>query len=94
MKVYLAGEKARRQPSFIMSVAPAATVQNDEMPHHWFDNGKPVQFNLEFIYGEAEVEDSIARYLLQEGLVKRTALILPPSFVEPGAQLGLDFNGG
>ncbi len=94
MKVYLTGEKARRQASFVMSVAPAATVHNQEVPAHWVDDkNNPAQFNIEFIYGEAEVEDSIAKYLLEQGLVKRTALILPPSFVEPGAQLALDVNG-
>ena len=96
MKVYLAGEKPRAQPSFIMCVAPAATAQNQEVPAHWVDDkNNPVQFNIEFVHGSAEVEDSIARYLLEQGLVKRTALIIPPSFVGSGApqQLELDVNG-
>lgn len=78
MKVYLVGEKPRRQAAFIMSVAPAATVRNEEVSAHWVDDkNNPVQFNIEFNHGEAEVEDSIAKYLLAQGLVKRTKLLMP-----------------
>lgn len=79
MKVYHLGEKARRQKVFIMSVAPAADMRNQEVPSDWVDgDNKPVQFNLEFNYGEAEVEDSIAKYLVDKNLCVRTRLHLPP----------------
>jgi hypothetical protein len=78
MKVYCLGEKARKQASFTMSVAPAATMKNEEVPADWVDDkNQPIQFNIEFVYGEAEVDDAIARYLLDEKLVKRTKLFLP-----------------
>lgn len=78
MKVYHAGEKVRNQSSFIMSVAPAATVQNQEVPAHWVDDkNNPVQFTIEFKFGAAEVDDSIARYLLENELVRRSPLLLP-----------------
>jgi len=81
MKVYISGDKPRAQASFFMSVAPAATVRNQEVPEHWVqqegDKIVPVQFNIEFKYGEAEVEDTLARYLIDQGLAKKTNLLLP-----------------
>jgi hypothetical protein len=77
MKVYIAGEKPARQASFIMSIAPAATTSG-EVPSNWVDDkNNPVQFNIEFIRGEAEVEDSIGRYLLENELARKSRLILP-----------------
>jgi len=78
MKVYYPGEKAQRQPSFVMSVAPAATVQNQEVPRDWVDDlNNPVQFNVEFVYGVAEVPDELGRYLIENDLVRKTQLVLP-----------------
>lgn len=85
MKVYTTGEKPSRQSSFIMSVAPAATAVNQEVPGHWVDDkNNPVQFTIEFKYGEAEVEDGLARYLLEQGLVKKSRLRLPRLDFDPG----------
>jgi hypothetical protein len=81
MKVYLTGRNQCRQHDFLMCVAPAATAQNQECPNHWFDeNGKPAQFKILFEYGEAEVEDGIAKVLLEQGVVRKTKLILPRDF--------------
>lgn len=79
MKVYCLGDKPRRQASYTMSIAPAADMtKNEEVPSLWVDGeNKPVQFNVEFIYGEAEVEDSIGRYLCERGLAKKTKIFLP-----------------
>jgi len=80
MKVYLAGEKPRRQKLFLMCIAPAATLHNQEIPQAWLEHdGKPKQMNVEFEYGEAEVDDQIGAYLLKEGLAQRTKLFLPRS---------------
>lgn len=78
MKVYYPGAKARLQQSFTMSVAPAATIQNQEVPVEWVDDqNNPVQFNVEFVYGEAEVPDALGRYLIENELARKTKLILP-----------------
>lgn len=79
MKVYHAGTKVRRQKSFMMSVAPAADLgRNQEAQSDWVDReNNPVQFNIEFTYGEAEVDDSIGKYLIDKGYCLRTRLILP-----------------
>lgn len=78
MKVYATGEKPSRQPSFLMSVAPAATARNEEVPSHWVDDkNNPVQFNVEFKFGVAEVADDIGHYLIANQLAQRSRLILP-----------------
>lgn len=77
MKVYATGVKPSRQPTFIMSIAPAATTRGD-VPSNWVDDkNNPVQFNVEFKFGEAEVEDSLGKYLVENGLVRRSRLVLP-----------------
>jgi hypothetical protein len=77
MKVYTTGTKPARQPSFIMSIAPAATVSGD-VPSNWVDDkNNPVQFNIEFKFGEAEVEDGLGKYLVENGLVRLSRLVLP-----------------
>lgn len=85
MKIYCMGDKPSQQASFTMSIAPAAVVQNTEVPAHWVEQSGdkivPVQFNIEFIYGVAEVEDSLAKFLLQHGLAKRSRLIVPSSHI-------------
>lgn len=91
MKVYHPGEKCRKQASFIMAVAPAATAQNQEVPVHWVDDkNQPIQFMVEFQYGVAEVDDVMGRYLVEEGLVHKTKLLLPrmTSFAETLNELG------
>lgn len=78
MKVYATGEKPSRQPSFVMCIAPASTARNEEVPAHWVDDkNNPVQFNVEFKYGVAEVEDDIGRYLIKNELARRSKMILP-----------------
>jgi hypothetical protein len=78
MKVYHQGEKAKMQESFIMSVAPAATAHNQEVPAHWVDDkNNPVQFQVEFIRGVAVVDDAMGEYLVEQGLARKTQLILP-----------------
>jgi hypothetical protein len=96
MKVYCTGTKARRQASFTMSVAPATMARNQEIPQEWLDpKGNPVQFNLEFVYGEAEVDDAIARLLLDQKLVQKTKLLLPrlPSIEEEQEREQQDYMG-
>lgn len=78
MKVYVMGLKAARQATYTVSIAPAATIRNGEIPQHWFDEkGAPLQMNIEFTNGEAEVEDGIGEYLIKQGLARRSRLALP-----------------
>jgi hypothetical protein len=78
MKVYLTGRKPRQQADFIMCVAPAALVRNQEIPEHWLEaNGSHVQMKLEFKYGEAEIEDGVAELLIKHGYVVKSKLLLP-----------------
>lgn len=103
MKVYLPHPKARRQPVFVMCTAPAALVRNQEIPLRWLDEkGNPAQINVEFKFGEAEVEDGLARLLLEHKLVQKSTLILTQDQIramdthaDPDApELDLSIQGG
>ncbi|WP_188516967.1 hypothetical protein [Alsobacter metallidurans] len=49
-----------------------------DLPAHWVtDANEPVQFTVDFIVGEAEVEDELGRYMVAHKLAKRTKLLLP-----------------
>lgn len=98
MKIYTTGEKPSRQPSYVMSVAPAADelfLQKfpGEVPSEWVDaNNVPLQVNVEFTWGEAEVSDSLGRYLVQMGYVKATRLILPSELGQQSAGIDTLFS--
>ena len=79
LKVYVTGEKAVAQKSFIMSICPARHLEGQgEVPSDWVDEkNNPIEFNVEFVYGAAEVSDSIGKYLIKHQLAKRSKLILP-----------------
>jgi hypothetical protein len=82
MRVYTTGEKTSRQKSFIMCINPAAHLAGQEVPSDWVDEkNNPVEFNIEFIYGEAHVSDSIGKYLVKHGMAARSKLIIPGGFV-------------
>lgn len=78
MKVYVTGTKAVAQKSFIMSINPAKHLEGQEVPSDWVDDKNvPLEFNVEFVYGAAEVSDSIGKYLIKHQMAKRSKLILP-----------------
>jgi hypothetical protein len=80
MIVYAQGEKAVRQPSYLVSICPARHLEGQgEMPSDWVnEKNEPVEFNVEFQFGRAEVPDSIGQYLVKHGIAKKSKLILPP----------------
>lgn len=41
------------------------------------DKPRPRQFEVLFVYGEAEVPDALGRYLVETGQAQRTRLIVP-----------------
>ena len=78
MKVYATGEKAAVQKSYIISICPAKHLEGQEVPSDWVDDKNvPLEFNVEFVYGAAEVSDSIGKYLIKHQMAKRSKLILP-----------------
>ena len=49
-----------------------------EVPTEWVDDkNEPLTFQVEFVRGKAEVDENIGRYLIDQGLAKKTKLILP-----------------
>ena len=79
MHVYALGEKAVKQPSFIMSICPGRHLEGQgEMPSDWVDDKNvPLEFNVEFVFGKATVPDSIGAYLVKHQIAKRSRLIMP-----------------
>jgi hypothetical protein len=76
--VYNNGEKPAKQKSFIMSICPAAHLEGQEVPSEWVDDkNKPIEFNVEFIYGKANVSDPIGKYLIKYQMAAKTRLIIP-----------------
>jgi hypothetical protein len=77
--VYTTGEKAVRQKSFMVCICPARHLEGKgEMPADWVsDKNEPIEFNVEFVYGKAEVSDSIGKYMIKHQLAARSKLIIP-----------------
>lgn len=78
MIVYVTGEKARQQASYILSICPARHLEGQEVPTDWVnDKNEPIEFNVEFVFGKAEVPDNIGRYLVQHEMATFSRLIRP-----------------
>jgi hypothetical protein len=79
MIVYTTGDKAAKQAAFIMSICPARHLEGQgEMPSEWVDEqNKPIEFNVEFNHGRADVPENIGKYLIKHQLAKKSRLIIP-----------------
>jgi hypothetical protein len=81
MRVYLNNTKGYKQALHLMSVAPAkdhAFTKGTEVPVEWVDeNNKPVNIEIKFLFGVAEVPDPLGRYLLARSLGLKTRLRTP-----------------
>lgn len=78
MKVYAAGERQQRGAQ-TLHINPAAHIgEKAACPEEWFNEaGEPLNFNITFQDGVAEVTDPIGRYLVAHRLARKTRLILP-----------------
>lgn len=81
MRVFLHGSEGRPPGAeMVMFATPAADPgrSKGEVPELWVDNeGKPVSFVIEFKHGEAEVEPTLGKYLVERGMAHKTRLVLP-----------------
>lgn len=77
MKVYRTGERDPHRPSFFLFVAPAADVAAEDCPSEWKTaDGKPLNIEVEFKFGCAEVPSNLGKYLIAQGLAHKSALIV------------------
>jgi hypothetical protein len=78
MKLYAAGER-QQVGAQTLHICPAAHVgEKAACPLSWFsEDGEPLNFNVTFINGEVEVEDSIGKYLLAYKMARKSRLIIP-----------------
>jgi hypothetical protein len=81
MKVYANGDRQRFGIQ-TMHINPAAHVSavdgTASCPKEWFDaDGNPLNMTIRFVEGEAEVSDTVGRYMVAHKLARRSRLILP-----------------
>jgi hypothetical protein len=79
MRVYLNGSKERTQARYSLLVAPAASgfIAPDEIPE-WMMQGNlvddemiPRTFEVVFQFGQAEIDDRLAAWLIFHGVVSK-----------------------
>lgn len=73
MQVYK--PETRKQASHLLFVAPGKT--NPDVSNWKDGEGKPLMFKVEFKFGAATVTRQLGKYLINEGIAKRSRLILP-----------------
>ncbi len=84
MRVYYPGERRNHT----MYVAPAADPRftGGAIASDWLtEAGDPITFEVCFVDGAAKVPDSLGRYPIKTGQVKRTRLWTPPGFKDLAA---------
>ena len=75
MFVYLPHKKANHT----LHITPAADPRiKGEVPSAWVDDqNNPLPFQVEFVRGKADVDENIGRYLIEQGLAQKSAIIRP-----------------
>ena len=79
MIVYNTGSKAAAMPSFFMSVSPARHLEGRELASSdWVnDKNEPLDFQVEFKFGRAEVDKNLGEYMIKYGLASKSKLHIP-----------------
>jgi hypothetical protein len=78
MRVYLHSDRAEKNKSYSVTVAPAADCDfvMGEVPASWLHpDGSPKQIEIVFSYGVATVEEQLGVYMIKRGIAQRTRLI-------------------
>jgi hypothetical protein len=93
MKIYLHSDRAERLKVYTVHISPAGDsdfVKSSDMRDEWkMPDGKPKQYAIDFAYGTAEVEDSLARYMVGRGIAHKTKLMrqLRKLFTQDGTEI-------
>lgn len=85
MIIYLHGSTDKNPVAeHTLICAPAGHLPKEfQGPGWWDDSGekkRPLQFEVKFFYGEAEVADDLGRYLVETGQAQKSRLVLPNSW--------------
>ncbi len=78
MRVYLVSPTGRDQAYHKMSVAPAGdrAFVKGEVPADWVnDENRPLNLEVDFVHGVAEVSDELGRYLIARGLARKSRIL-------------------
>lgn len=79
MLVYLHGSTSTPPPArHVVYIAPAADLRGQEVPTAWVDHdNKPIQIEVLFQHGTAEVDDEVGKYLIKSGQAQKSRLVMP-----------------
>jgi hypothetical protein len=79
MKIYLHSDNAERQAKYPVTIAPAADklfVKPTECPKSWMQaDGTPINFEINFAYGVADVDDEIGHYMVKRGIAHGSRML-------------------
>lgn len=79
MKIYLHSENAERHPKYVVTIAPAGDVEfvsSEDCKPEWKNaKGDPLQIEVVFDRGVAEVNDSIGKYMVARGIAMKSRLL-------------------
>lgn len=81
MRVYLHSDAAERSASYVVNVSPAGdlefiSAEKAALNPQWTNaDGNPKQFQLNFVFGALEVEDSMAVYLVTRGIAHKSRVM-------------------
>lgn len=99
MKIYLHSESAEKSAQYPLIVSPAGDQEfvtaEDAKNKGWFNaKGDAIQYQVDFVYGVAEVETSLGRYMVDRGLAHKSRIIRRVSqlFDAAGNAIGAVFD--
>lgn len=79
MKIYLHSENAEKSPKYPVIVSPAGDdefVSSENCLKEWRNaKSDPVQFHINFVYGAADVESSLAKYMVDRGIAHKNRIL-------------------
>jgi hypothetical protein len=81
MRVYLHSDRAEKTPKYPLTVSPAGdkgflkSKGMHVLPEWVHPSGEPVQIELLFDYGSAEVPDALAKYMIERGIAHRGRML-------------------
>jgi hypothetical protein len=78
MRIFLHGDAAEKSARYVVTISPAGDTDfvGGELPAAWtLADGRPKQFEIAFAFGAAEVQDDLARYMVDRGIAHKHRML-------------------
>lgn len=80
MKIYLHSESAEKSAKYPVIVSPAGDQEfvtaEDAKSKGWFNaKGDAIQYQIDFVFGSADVETSIGKYMVDRGIAHKNRIL-------------------